>query len=94
MKKAEDILRRIAQQTQDQLLPGQCLVELAGTGRVLIENHRGVRAYSRECILVKVDFGCVRVWGSCLELAKMTREQLVILGRIEGVRLLRRDGHG
>lgn len=94
MGKADAFLRRVVQEADTPPLPGQCLVELAGQQRVLIENHQGVRAYSRECILVKVNFGCVRVWGSCLELAKMTRDQLVILGSIEGVRLLRRDGHG
>lgn len=94
MGKADAFLRRVVQEADTTLLPGQCLVELAGQQRVLIENHQGVRGYSRECILVKVNFGFVRVWGSCLELAKMTREQLVILGSIEGVRLLRRDGHG
>lgn len=94
MGKADAFLRRVVQEVDTPPLPGQCLVELAGQQRVLIENHQGVRAYSRECILVKANFGCIRVWGSCLELAKMTREQLVILGSIEGIRLLRRDGHG
>ena len=62
-------------------LPGQPIVELAGERRVLIENHLGVKAYSRESILVKVKFGCICVCGSGLELTRMTREQLLIRGK-------------
>lgn len=73
-------------------LPGQVLVEITGENRVLIENHRGVREYSRERIGVKVKYGLVQVCGSCLELRCMTKDQLVISGRIDGVLLKRRDG--
>lgn len=71
-------------------LPGQPVVELAGDRRVLIENHRGVTGYSREEICVKVSYGIVRVCGCGLELSRMTREQLVISGRIDGISLQRR----
>lgn len=72
-------------------LPGQPIVEMAGTERVLIENHLGVTGYSRERILVKMKYGCVCVCGCGLELLRMTREQLVIRGKIDGVTLQRRD---
>ncbi len=71
-------------------IPGQPLVEIAGDSRVLIEHHGGVREYSRERIGVKVKYGFVQVCGSCLELRCMTREQLVICGKIDGITLLRR----
>lgn len=71
-------------------LPGQPIIELAGERRVLIENHLGVKAYSRESILVKVKFGCICVCGSGLELTRMTREQLLIRGKIDSVALQRR----
>lgn len=71
-------------------LPGQPLVEIAGDSRVLIEQHGGVREYSRERIGVKVKYGLVQVCGSCLELRCMTREQLVISGKIDCVMLKRR----
>ncbi len=71
-------------------LPGQPIVEIAGERRVLIENHRGVKEYSRERISVQVAYGLVSVCGCGLELLRMTREQLVICGRIDGVALLRR----
>lgn len=71
-------------------LPGQPIVEIAGDRRVLIENHFGVKEYSRERITVKVKYGFVSVCGCHLELMRMTKEQLVICGRIDGVMLQRR----
>ena len=72
-------------------LPGQVLVEISGENRVLIEHHCGVREYSRERIGVKVKYGMLQVCGSCLELRCMTREQLVISGRIDCIVLKRRN---
>jgi len=66
------------------------LVELAGCGRVLIENHTGVLSYSPEEITVKVSYGCLVVTGQNMMLAEMSREQLVISGQIDNVHLHRR----
>lgn len=87
-----DWMDRLAGQIDAQALPGLPLVELAGQNRVLIENHRGVCAYGREQISVRVSYGEVNVRGCGLELAKMSREQLVITGRIDAVALIRRKG--
>ena len=72
-------------------LPGQVVVEITGENRVLIEHHCGVREYSRERIGVKVKYGVLQVCGSCLELRCMTRDQLVISGRIDCIVLKRRN---
>lgn len=69
---------------------GQSVVEIAGEHRVLIENHFGIRAYSQEKIIVKVKFGFVTVCGCGLELMKMTKDQLVIRGKINAIALQRR----
>ena len=71
-------------------LPGQSIVEIAGNTRLLVENHYGVKEYSRERIGVKVKFGMVVVDGQGLELTRMTREQLIISGCIHAVTLHRR----
>ena len=71
-------------------LPGVPVVEVAGECRVLIERHGGVTEYSRDRICVKVRYGTVCVCGCALELTRMTREQLVISGRIDCVQLQRR----
>lgn len=72
-------------------VPGLPLVEICGGKRVLIENHRGVLAYGTERVRVCVSYGEVEVRGCGLEMARMTREQLVICGRIDSVSLVRRD---
>lgn len=71
-------------------IPGLPLVELSSYKRVLIENHQGVTVYSCCEICVRVGFGCVQVFGSGLELAQMTKEQLIITGCIESVNLIRK----
>lgn len=72
-----------------EVLPGVPVVELAGEHRVLIERHGGVTQYSREQICVKVRYGQVCICGCGLELKRMTKEQIIISGRIDAVRLLR-----
>ena len=74
-----------------QVLPGQPIVEIAGTHRVLVENHCGVKEYGHHQILIKVSYGCISVIGTQLELARMTKEQLVISGNIQCVQLLRKE---
>lgn len=72
-----------------EVLPGQPLVEITGDCRVLIENHGGVTAYGCQEIHIKVSFGKVCICGSGLELARMTKQQLVITGHIHCVKLQR-----
>ena len=71
-------------------MPGQPIVEIAGDRRVLIENHCGVQEYSREKVGVKVKYGLICVCGCNLELNCMTKDQLIISGRIDAVHLMRR----
>lgn len=70
-------------------MPGMPLVEIAGQNRVLIENHQGVCCYDRDQIRVRVSYGEIIVTGSHLELARMSREAVVIKGRIASVGLHR-----
>ena len=72
-----------------EVLPGQSLVEITGDCRVLIENHGGVTVYGCREIHVKVAFGKVCICGNNLELARMTKHQLVISGKIDCVSLQR-----
>lgn len=72
-------------------LAGQPLVELCGTDRLLVENHRGLLEYTRELIRVRVCFGEICVLGQEMHLANMTRPQLVICGKIQQVSLCRRS---
>ena len=92
MNRRRGFLERLAEGADlpGEAMPGQPLVELAGDRRVLIENHKGVTEYGRERISVRVRYGQLVVCGCGLELARMTKEQLVIIGRIDGVTLHRR----
>ena len=83
MGKGQRILQRLAD-------GADLSAEIAGDRRVLIENHFGVKEYSREKIGVKVKYGLVCVCGCDLELIRMTKEQLIISGRIDAVTLIRR----
>lgn len=65
----------------------QPIVEITGQNRVLIENHQGILAYSREEIGIKVSYGKVVITGSDLNLLQISCEQLVVKGHIDSLQL-------
>lgn len=73
---------------QEDGMRGIPLVELLGQNRVLIENHLGVMAYSTEEICVRVKYGMLCVCGFDLQLTRMTKQQLLIAGCIQQIRLM------
>lgn len=84
--------RELLRELSDGVLPGIPLVEISDDRRVLIEHHRGVVTYGSCEICVRVRYGIISVIGTGLNLARMTRDQLVICGCIDAVRLLRSKG--
>ena len=86
------LLERIAGAADlaDEPIPGLPLVEIAGDRRVLIERHGGVLEYGPERIRIRVGYGTVCITGCGLELVRMSRQQLVISGRVDSVCLQRR----
>ena len=92
MKESKPILQSLTERIDlaGEPLPGQPVVEIAGDNRVLIENYFGVLEYSPLRIGIRVKYGTVTVCGCALELRRMTKEQLIIAGRIESVALQRR----
>ncbi|MBE6934659.1 MAG: hypothetical protein E7462_06410 [Ruminococcaceae bacterium] len=89
MNKSSKLFHRLtlAADLPDEPIPGCPLVEIIGQERVLIENHLGVKEYGDDFVRVGVKFGFVCVVGRHLELARMTKEQLIISGYIESVQL-------
>lgn len=87
------LLRKIADvaDLETEPLPGEPVIEIGGTQRLLIEQHQGVLQYSQENIVVKVHFGTVHVIGKDLEIEHMTRDRLLIGGTLTGVELIRRE---
>ena len=77
-------------QMEEELLPGQSVVELLSDRRVLIEQHKGVSVFSCDEICVRLKFGILQICGHELELEKMSNEMLVITGRIDSLRIIRR----
>ena len=66
-------------------LPGIPLVEVCNNRRVLIENHQGVVAYESNEIIIKVRNGTICIAGDRLQLMRMSRYQLIIMGVISSV---------
>lgn len=85
MKRRLRLLDRL--DLMDEPLPRQPLVELYGSGRVIIENHGGVTEYGREQIRVRVRFGSILICGNGLMLCRMYGQQLVITGSITAITL-------
>ena len=91
MGKDQNIFNRLATvpYLQDEAIPGLPLIEIVGNCRVLIERHLGVTEYGKDRVVIKVKQGQICVTGSCMELIKMTKCQLVIKGTIFGVSIIK-----
>ena len=92
MKERRRLLDQLssAADLEGEAIPGVPLIEIAGDRRVLIEHHCGVTEYGCEEIHIKVRYGEIAVCGNKLELSRMTKDQLIICGCIESVKLIRR----
>lgn len=90
MKKSS-ILDKVAMAVDlpGETIPGQPLIEITGERRVLVENHSGVIRYGEGEICLRVSYGFVKVVGCGLRLLHMTRQQVIICGKIYGVELCR-----
>lgn len=93
MKGTGDWMQRLTQRLDlpAESVPGLPLVEIAGDRRVLVENHGGVCQYGSDQICIRVKYGMISIRGRGLELSRMSKELLIISGRIDGVMLNRRS---
>ena len=93
VKNSKGLLDRLVLSTDlaDEPFPGQTIIEIVGACRVLVENHLGVKEYSTRQIGIRTNCGMALITGQCLELARMTREQIVVCGKIEGISLTGRQ---
>lgn len=85
--------RAIRQIASDELigesLPKRPIIELCSDCRLYVERHLGVYEYSDVEIHIGVCFGKVIIKGGSLKLASMSRENLVVTGKIQCVELIR-----
>lgn len=63
------------------------LIEICGQGRVLIEHHKGVRSYGHMEISINVTYGLVCICGEGLHLRFLSKEKLLITGKIRSITL-------
>ena len=70
-------------------IPGEAAgiprVTATGTGRVHIENHRGLLEYGRNVISVNAGQMVIKVSGEELELLAMSDMELVITGKVSSI---------
>ncbi|HIE12796.1 MAG TPA: sporulation protein YqfC [Desulfotomaculum sp.] len=71
-------------------LPGEVALDLpkiiiTGNIQVLIENHRGIVAYSPELVKILVETGEVAVSGENLSLKSIVQDEIIIEGDIHAV---------
>ena len=77
---------RLTEPEGNSLIP-RTLAEVYGLERVLVEHHRGIRSYGTDCIRIGATYGCLVVEGGELRLCCMSRHQLVIQGKVHGLRM-------
>ena len=70
-----------------ELVPGIPKLTMSGGSEVLVENHGGLKSYSRDCIEVRGRNMLLQIRGEDLELATMTKAYIVIRGIIVAVEL-------
>jgi len=70
-----------------EILPKVPRLTLSGGSEVLIENHGGLKNYSRDCIEVRGRTNLMQIHGEDLELVAMTKTDIVIRGIIVAVEL-------
>lgn len=70
-----------------EIIPGVPKLTLSGGNELFVENHGGLKSYSRDCIEVRGRNLLVQVKGEELELAAMTKAEIIIHGIIVAIEL-------
>ena len=70
-----------------ELVPGVPRLTMSGGSEVLVENHGGLKSISGDCIEVRGRNMLLQIRGEDLELAAMTKTDIIIRGIIVAVEL-------
>lgn len=73
------------------LVPGLPILELAGHDRLLIEKYLSVLEYQKDEICVKMEYGTLCITGINLQIERMVSDQLIILGAIRCIQIIRKE---
>lgn len=89
MRHRNDIMQRavLSAELSGEPIGGTPLIEILGDKRVLIENHKGIRCYSCNIVSVNTNCGCICIDGEHLEIVNMTKQRLVIMGKVRSITL-------
>ena len=92
MRQHKGLLKQVVHGSELGMIPSLQLplIEIMGNKRILIENHCGVSEYGTNEICVRVKKGYVVISGQQLMLVQMSKEQIVICGCVDGIRLIER----
>ncbi len=85
--KGQGILTKIARSTglpEDLLRDLPCL-RMEGSGRMIVENHKGISIFTDTQLRFRTSLGTVNVTGSGFVLEGIGNEGLVLTGNIEGI---------
>ena len=63
-------------------------IRLSGLHTLILEPHRGIRAFAGDSVLIATAAGLICVRGDGLYLKALSREQLYLCGRIRCVELV------
>ncbi len=91
MDEKKRILQRLLDSNglEEEVIPGQSVVELLGDRRVLVENHRRIIEYDLDRICLQLNFGVIQILGCNLRLRAMTGRKLLIAGKIDRIEICR-----
>ena len=65
-------------------------IRLSGLHTLVLESHRGVRAFAADCVLVETTAGLLSICGSSLLLKNLTGRELRLCGEIRSIALVDR----
>ena len=83
------LLKKITDQAglYTESMPGYPLIEISGNDRLLVEKHRSILSYSENSLKIQMPYGTATIEGTSLVMTQLSKEQLVIHGRIRHILL-------
>ena len=86
MKKAT--ANKISEKTgiPSEIISSQPKIEITGTEKIYIENHRGIKLITAEIAVIKFSSGLITAEGKGLTIAEITAEYILIKGNFSSVK--------
>ena len=84
MKKKRSVLPSLADRLElpEEALSGAAKLTVTADRRALIENHRGILAYSSDCVVVSLGDRQLSLCGRELRIRAMNRREVLVSGEL------------